>query len=1409
MQRKWIRLALAVIAVPVATIGVFHMVRAYEAGTAFQPNGSGRDLQVNQVVFSGEEDTTAQKNGEEPNGESELWEKDKTAEDALRPQVKNAADYLFQTGRMDLPEGADTISLAEEEATHNPSLLPDNQDRTQGTEKDGYVYDVVDKTENADSVIGIGSGEDGTQTGGNTTGNGGTAGNGQVQTTPQPSAGPSSPQPNPGPATTTAPVPTAAPVINPADTAIDPEGEKNNNTNLTKPHPYDEDKVGDADQVEIVTIAQTNEGVQLYKGQTIEGITVYNALITQIKTKDGTFYSWGKDHYDRYVRITGVSFDQGKTWQKLPLQIPTELAEGSMLIRAEYRFSESSEDWTEELIPYTPRDSRIFVLSEKLKEANQVISTDKIINNQYIDQYKSENSTLNLLRMQNKFLGEGRLQALFPGWTENGKLVSWFYEATLGRHILEPADLVPLDDKYTVQLEMVWLTDDYRLVPKGEAGGNLCYLQTLTDVEETKSSRFLRMAGLQPQAASQTLTVPEYVQAVDIDTDAGLSVDYLALPDSVILVESSEGLKVNKGYEVDAGNPYYCSTDDGLLMDTEETTIYAIPYERETLTIPAKVQKVSLTVPNQLHSIRLEQTDAQALPQIDLKLLQDCNVIVPDTLLDAYLIEHRTLLTRENGLSVSAASKPEVTYTVMEDTVQNNAGELCKIISGEKESLVVPKGTKTIQSGAFDGEQHIKTLYFPEDGSTIRLARDCFANSSIETILCYSEKQYEEVIRQLEQAGGSGIQVELLKISREGYYYQITEKDGVQNNVLVRTPKSLTEYDGTVTDTEGNPVKIQKIGDNAFENCTELKWVTLPEETDTIGDRAFKNCHALQGIMIQATEKITIGDHSLDGCEQLRFLGSNAMQGILVNDYYPEDAEDLLSYAPTDCEGYNAYFTSFTAESGIYSYQIVTTGTGDKMLYGADEDGTPWLLLRSGGEVGETVVLPESTIEIFQYALAGVDSTGDYFTLNWEELTSLVAVDDCAFQNSALGGVVELSYYGYMIGATAFAHCPKITEVRLTGTGDSLGRYIFYGCTGLEKATIGAMGYGAIYGGTFSGCDHLTDLYFTSPWAPELLVEGDYYRFNYEWTDAMERSDEAEHLRIHVPEGCEQTYIDDWRYVYAGYYDTTGGQEPVYLQMWKEIYDKHTVFDWEAQEWIYPSEEEVDAYLEEELLTAENELRQTMGLDAVTEPGNFYNYREKDGVITLLRVPSDSSIVMLESYWIGLPFGWYVNYIGTGTFARSTQLEEVYLPNNLMGIYTDVFAGAQLAKGTLTLHLTDSIPPELIRPDENTPFSFGVEDGQIALVLEESFWGDSPEEDTYVEAWAPALAENSSEEALEAARVRLRKMFAAGRGEEYVPATEKLPSVSDGNAGSTVSGSDIGSVSVLQTESNRTQEESK
>ncbi len=93
----------------------------------------------------------------------------------------------------------------------------------------------------------------------------------------------------------------------------------------------------------------------------------------------------------------------------------------------------------------------------------------------------------------------------------------------------------------------------------GDDYSNLAYLQTLTDYQE--SGFFFPGgsfgSGWKEKHRCETLTVPEYVQAINIDPDSGLAADYLAVPDTVYYIDTlNDGLRVDKGYQVDENNRY-------------------------------------------------------------------------------------------------------------------------------------------------------------------------------------------------------------------------------------------------------------------------------------------------------------------------------------------------------------------------------------------------------------------------------------------------------------------------------------------------------------------------------------------------------------------------------------------------------------------------------------------------------------------------------------------------------------------------------------------------------------------------------------------------------------------------------------------------------------------------------------
>ncbi len=68
---------------------------------------------------------------------------------------------------------------------------------------------------------------------------------------------------------------------------------------------------------------------------------------------------------------------------------------------------------------------------------------------------------------------------------------------------------------------------------------------------------------------------------------------------------------------------------------------------------------------------------------------------------------------------------------------------------------------------------------------------------------------------------------------------------------------------------EYNGSKVVKIGENAFNNCTSLTGVTIPEGVKVIGDSAFEGCTYLEAINLPES-LTTIGSYAFFGCDGLK-----------------------------------------------------------------------------------------------------------------------------------------------------------------------------------------------------------------------------------------------------------------------------------------------------------------------------------------------------------------------------------------------------------------------------------------------------------------------------------------------------------------------------------------------------------
>ncbi len=1321
-------------------------VNAYQNGNSFIPSASDRGFNANQVSFSGDSDMHNNDSDDgDNNGESELWEKDKDADDTTKPQNSDNANYLFRTDTA-LPDGLTDSTIIANGISGTAASGTGSSDGTYTIIGDKSNADIIisggngvinGSNGNNDSASGNGNSNGNNRTDQNTNGNSGTTNNGNQGNT----SGGKNDSSSGG--TTTPDTPVTPEKPNYSDTAKDPEPGNNSTSNpiysedVTKPA-GDPDDDGDYQSVTITKPSVFSYKPLLYKGQTITKKLIYASLEMFVWDNNFNQYEFGNDAFEKYIKITGISFDGGETWiTEFPVTIPEDIEEGMMIIRAEYRISTKSDKWIKRDVSYDPESVRLFVLSKQITEENYTIDEGDIVNLGDA-QYPETGSFVNLYRYIGYIVGWGsdRLTQLFPGWTENGKPVPFRYEAENGRHILEPEDMVDLDDDYYVKLEFKWM-DEYGNID--DNGSTLAYLQTLKNYKS--DSIFASLSNwLTGRVEIPILKVPEYIQSIDMDEDADIVADYIDIPSTVIYINNTNGgFRVKKGYIVDPDNEYYYA-EDGVLCNKAKTKVLGIPYQITHLEIPDVVEKINLDKYNSVANITFEAGSMEDLPEIEYDNIRNCKITVDEKIFDSFLAEYYENFTDATGNSLASSADPDVSYHVSNGLLISNEGKLVGVMESGSSNVMLTDSIKIVGTGTFEYSPEITEMIL-DDNIVPEFEAGCFDRGSVNTIFCHTQDQYDSVVKQLNELGITDIQVRLLSTSKEGFAYIVKNDGNGEQIVLVSAPDGLKEFDGTVTAGDGSSVVISEINDGAFADSEDLEWVTLPESVKLIGNSAFKNCHNLKGVLIDSKDDIRIENKAFDHCESLRFIASNAINGSIADGYIPYVADPYgplnsnskFFFALPDAEGYEEFANQLPGSRNVIEYTLEDiNGGASKVLYASGADGTPWVALRAEKEVPDEVVLPESTIEIYYCAFAdsvAASGNGSFTIANWND-GNIWSIGSGAFKNSELAGDIivsnESTGWDLMIGAEAFAGC-NITSIDVKGILTSLGESVFMGCESLEKASFDEMTKSQyirsfFYPGTFTGCDNLTDLVFNC--LPSISVWGTTpFQFNYDW----DQYTEAQTLNIHLPEGIEEQCVYEWRYAFAGY--TGSNYDNAYMQMRDEI--RFNNIDWET--WEYPSEETVDAILFNDLLDAENRVRMIIGVDTVSEPTDLYQYHvDVDGNITLAAVPSYVEDLTLSYEQMDMPEGWFVDYIAASAFENCKNLKSVTVPERLLGIESGVFTGVE--SDELTLKLESTEVPELQGASHDEPFTFGIDADKLSIEVPEGYVSN------YISSWAFPIA---------------------------------------------------------------------
>lgn len=278
------------------------------------------------------------------------------------------------------------------------------------------------------------------------------------------------------------------------------------------------------------------------------------------------------------------------------------------------------------------------------------------------------------------------------------------------------------------------------------------------------------------------------------------------------------------------------------------------------------------------------------------------------------------------------------------------------------------------------------------------------------------------------------------------------------------TMEIVAFYDNTMSSivipSEIDGKKVTSIGIGAFEDCSNLSSVTIPDSVTNIGSSAFEGCVSLTNIMLPES-LVTIGDFAFKDCINLTSIT------------LPKSVKNIGSFAFHNCQS----LSKITIPDSVLSIE-------DAVFYGCS-GLTAVVLPDSITSIKEKTFFQCSSLSSITFP-NNLKSIGDYAFNECGSLSSVTIPNSVTSMGKyAFNGCRSLTSVTIPNSITSildstFSDCVGLTTVTLPNALTSIGEYAFWNCGGLTSITIPAS-VNRIDSCAFASCDNLRQVVLLNP----------------------------------------------------------------------------------------------------------------------------------------------------------------------------------------------------------------------------------------------------------------------------------------------------------------------------------------